>query len=199
MNYSSSTFYVVGSVALLTLLAFAWRMASGAGYESAEYSVVSTDGKIEVRDYPELTIARTAMKSYGKGSDGSFMRLFRYISGENNAKQKIAMTTPVFMEASNEERAGQMAFVLPKEVAAKSPPDPTSEAVGVEKRAPGKYAVIRFTGRMDEESISKAETKLRDWMEANDLVGSDAAEFAGSDPPWTPGPLRRNEVLIRIK
>ena len=28
--------------------------------------------------------------------------------------------------------------------------------------------------------------------------GGDTIEFAGYDPPWTPGPLRRNEILIRL-
>ena len=36
-------------------------------------------------------------------------------------------------------------------------------------------------------------------MEDNGLIGHDDAEFAGYDPPWTPGPFRRNEVLIRLK
>jgi hypothetical protein len=31
------------------------------------------------------------------------------------------------------------------------------------------------------------------------LIGDGDAEFAGYDPPWTPGPLRRNEILIRLK
>jgi hypothetical protein len=34
-------------------------------------------------------------------------------------------------------------------------------------------------------------------MSQKGLAGDDV-EFAGYDPPWTPGPLRRNEVLIRL-
>jgi len=41
-------------------------------------------------------------------------------------------------------------------------------------------------------------------MESKGLVADDApdtsgVETAGYDPPFTPGPLRRNEVLIRLK
>ena len=31
------------------------------------------------------------------------------------------------------------------------------------------------------------------------LIGDGDAETAGYDPPWTPGPLRRNEIIIRLK
>ena len=33
----------------------------------------------------------------GNHAGGSFMRLFRFITGGNDAKQKIAMTPPVFV------------------------------------------------------------------------------------------------------
>ena len=198
MPRSKQMIYVIVTIALIPLLFFTWRLTAGDKYESAEYSVVTSDGKFEVREYPELAIASTSMKSYGDGRDGSFMRLFRYISGESEAKQKIAMTTPVFMEAQTETDAGQMAFVLPNDVAEKSAPNPVSESVEVGKRPAGKYAVIRFNGYMDQDTISNAEQKLRGWMEENNLQASEELEFAGYDPPWTPGLLRRNEVLIRV-
>ncbi len=43
--------------------------------ETPDYKVLSQDGKFEVREYPGLTLVRTA------SGDGDFMRLFRYISG----------------------------------------------------------------------------------------------------------------------
>ena len=48
----------------------------------------------------DLMMAATDSRVASKGRDGSFMRLFRYISGDNEAKQKIEMTTPVFMEGA---------------------------------------------------------------------------------------------------
>src|SRR5512135_2412641 len=82
-----------------------------AGYESAPYKVVRSDGEFELRDYPALTVVETPMARGSNGSDGSFNRLFRFITGGNEAKQKLAMTTPVFM--SGGETNATMAFVLP--------------------------------------------------------------------------------------
>jgi len=74
------------------------------GYESAPYKVVRASGKFELRDYPALTVVETRMTRGGNGSDGSFNRLFGFITGGNEAKQKIAMTTPVFMSAAKPTR-----------------------------------------------------------------------------------------------
>jgi len=34
---------------------------------------------------------------------------------------------------------------------------------------------------------------------ADDLAKSSGVETAGYDPPFTSGPLRRNEILMRLK
>jgi hypothetical protein len=70
--------------------------ATHAGYESAPYKVVRSGGKFEVRDYPALMVVETPMASRGNGADGGFNRLFRFITGGNEAKEKIVMTAPVY-------------------------------------------------------------------------------------------------------
>ncbi len=85
--------------------------ATRGGYESAPYSVVRSDGKFELRDYPALTVVETPMVQAGNSADGSFNRLFRFITGGNEAKEKIAMTTPVFMSGNGSNTT--MAFVMP--------------------------------------------------------------------------------------
>ena len=178
-------------------------MARGA-YESAEYKVVEKDGKFEVRAYSDLMLVATRTKLDAQGRDGSFMKLFRYISGANASDKKIAMTTPVFMENDKSESAVQMGFVMPKEIADSEVPAPTGQGVEVRKRLGGRFAVVRFSGQMSTKAAKEAEAKLRSWMESKGLVADDApdtsgVETAGYDPPFTPGPLRRNEILIRLK
>ena len=191
-------------VGLALFGAFAWNLTARAGYESAEYKVVEADGNIEVREYPDLVLASTKTRVDSRGRDGSFMRLFRYISGANESEQKIAMTTPVFMEEQDSDSAGQMGFVLPKEIASAGAPNPVSDDVNLRERKGGRFAVIRFSGRMDVTKAKSEEAKLRKWMEAKGFRAADSGdvtdvEMAGYDPPFTPGPFRRNEVLIRLE
>ena len=114
--------YVLGFLGVALIGTIALAMTTRVGYESAEYKVIESDGSFEIREYPDLMLVATDSKMDSQGRDGSFMRLFRYISGANEAEQKIAMTTPVFMEGEIGKSDVSMGFVMPKEVAAEGRP-----------------------------------------------------------------------------
>ncbi|WP_417850749.1 SOUL family heme-binding protein [Thalassoglobus sp.] len=192
-------FYFWGIVGLSVFVGLTWTVTAFAGYESAEYEVVENDGNIEIRKYPDLTLVSTKSETDSEGKDGSFMRLFSYISGANESAQKIEMTTPVFMERGDAETKATMGFVVPQDVATAGAPKPQGAGVSISKREGGRFAVIRFSGRMNSELVKSQELKLRNWMKSRELEGEISSESAGYDPPFTPGPLRRNEVLIRLK
>ena len=101
--------------------------ATRAGYESAPYKVVRSEGRFEVRDYPVLTVVETPTQ--GAAANGGFNRLFRFITGGNESSQKIAMTTPVFM--SGRESNATMAFVMPSAMKAGDVPKPRDPALRV--------------------------------------------------------------------
>ena len=191
--------YVCITTAFVGLAYFGWKLTARGAYESAEYTVLQSDGNFETRAYPDLMMATTAMVFESKGEDGSFMRLFRYISGANENKQKVAMTTPVFMEPETQDEQGRMGFVLPKKVSEQRVPDPSNDTVQVRKRHGGRFAVFRFAGRINSDLFTHAEEELRTWIKDKGLIGNGDAELAGYDPPWTPGPFRRNEILIRLR
>lgn len=196
--------YLSVTAVLVLVGVFAWNTMARAAYESAEYKVVTSDGKFEVREYPDLMLVATTTKLDAQGRDGSFMKLFHYISGANESDKKISMTTPVFMETDKGDSTVQMGFVMPKDVAVEGVPEPTGEGIDVRKRVGGRFAVLRFSGQLTAKLAKESEAKLQTWMEtkgliADDSPGSSGVETAGYDPPFTPGPLRRNEVLIRLK
>jgi hypothetical protein len=181
---------------VVVALVVAGCQATRAGYESAPYLVVRASGKFSVRDYPALTVVETPMAS-ANGSDGSFMRLFRFITGGNAAKQKIAMTTPVFMSGGGSNAT--MAFVLPAKLNAGEVPQPGDERVKVRELAAGRFAVLRYSGGRNAKKEAESLERLQAWMKAEDLRELSPPVYGYFDPPWTPSFLRRNEVMLRTE
>ena len=84
---------------------FGWKVTARGAYESAEYTVLESDSPFETREYPDLVMATTTMQFESQGDDGSFMRLFQYISGDNIDEQQVAMTIPVRCKAQLPRRS----------------------------------------------------------------------------------------------
>jgi hypothetical protein len=183
------------------LVVFAACKTSRAGYETAPYETVRKDGSFEIRDYTQLVLIEAPMGSSERGSEGneSFGQLFEYITGKNSKEEKIAMTTPVFM--TEEEGARRMAFVMPADMVPGNTPQPADKSLSVRTVAPGRYVTYRFSGGRSAKKEGEALDTLRAWMKNEELTsasGSGAPVYGYFDPPWTPGPLRRNEVMIEI-
>jgi hypothetical protein len=176
----------------LVLYGIYWVVTNALFLETADYSVVRADGPFEIRDYPELSVVTTP-----NGDDSAFGRLFRFIQGGNSRREKIAMTTPVFVDRG--DRGKRMSFVVPKEIGRQGIPEPANQRVAVEKRPAERVAVFRFSGVADEESNQAALSKLKAWMDKQLLQAEGEAIFAYYDAPFIPGPFRRNEVMLRIK
>jgi hypothetical protein len=167
-------------------------------YESAGYEVLQSDGDFEVRKYPELVVVSAPMKSES-GKNNAFRQLFQYISGGNEKGEKIAMTTPVFTTPdAGAGGGGVMSFVVPVDVAKAGAPKASGKGVAVAKRKPGKFAVYRYSGRWTERREKAAREKLEAWLKKSSQKAVGKFEKANYDPPFTPGFMRRNEVLVRI-
>ena len=184
-------------LALLAGLVFAGCRTMRSSYETAPYRVVRADGKFELRDYPALAVVQTQMAPKGSGADGSFMRLFRFISGGNAAQKKIAMTTPVFMSGNGSNAT--MAFVLPAKMSLGEVPQPADGTVQAHELPAGRFAVLRFSGGRKDGNEAAALARLQDWLAQEKLNSAGLPIFAYFDPPWTPNFWRRNEVMLPVK
>ena len=160
--------------------------------EKARYATIERDGAFELREYETLRLAGTPVDD----EHDSFMRLFGYISGENHARREIAMTTPVLIAEERGQRT--MNFVLPASVAPAAAPRPTSLEIEPAMMRGGAFAVYRYSGISDLLVESGNAAVLRTWMREQGLEPAGEAVVALYDPPWVPGPLRRNEILLRI-
>jgi hypothetical protein len=178
---------------ILCLLLCAGCATSSEKYESAAHNVLHKDGKVEIRKYDSLRLAGTTISNSERSErNAAFMRLFRYITGANENATEIAMTIPVFMSRGDEER---MSFVLPKDLDA--PPKAKDPKVFIREESLGHVAVLSFSGRAKDAQVTSKERELREWLIANGLTGQESW-LAVYNEPWIPGPLRHNEVLIRL-
>jgi hypothetical protein len=163
------------------------------GTESAPYQVVRADGKFELRDYPALLMVEAASST---NADSNFTRLFRFIKGGNQAQQKITMTTPVLM--SGNETNETMAFVMPANLKMNQVPHPTDSGLVVKEMAAGRFAVFSFRGGRNAKNEEASLIKLKAWMKLQNLDWQSPPIYGYFNPPWIPGFLRHNEVMIRV-
>ena len=107
------------------------------------------------------------------------------------------MTTPVFMSGNGLNET--MAFVLPAKLKPGTVPKPSDGSLTVRESAAGRFAVLRFRGGRKAANEAQALQRLKDWMAAGGLRVLSPPVFAYFDPPWIPGSLRRNEVMLRME
>ena len=107
------------------------------------------------------------------------------------------MTTPVLIETGADTRT--MSFVMPEKTRVQGPPPPSSAEVQLRTVPAQRRAALRFPGGTSRENEAKAAERLQAWIAEKKLRPLGTPTFAYYDPPWTPIPLRRNEVMIHIE
>jgi hypothetical protein len=60
-------------------------------------------------------------------------------------------------------------------------------------------AAIRFSGYFQQDRIQENKQRLSHWLEGQGMETEGDFIVAGYNPPWVPGFMARNEVLIKIK
>lgn len=178
--------------------------------EEPSYKVLKSDGKIEIREYASYILAETfiAVPDMDDASTTAFKKLFKYISGNNATKSDIAMTAPVTTTRSETiemtapvttTRSADgytVAFTLPAKYTLASSPIPNDTSVHLREVPSRIVAVIRFSGRWSESSMSEREQELVQWMKLNGYPAAGTPVIARYDPPFMPWFLRRNEIQI---
>ena len=170
--------------------------------ETPAYRVATGDGAFELRDYPALVLAETRTQGPRRAALGDgFRPLARYIFASEREGPKIAMTAPVVQTGGPE--GWTVGFVMPSEHALDALPEPGpapgASPVALREAPPQRMAAVRFSGVATDAALAAREAELRRWMAAKGLAAAGAPVFAYYNDPWTPGFLRRNEVLIPVE
>jgi hypothetical protein len=199
MSILKTPSFLAAAALLLTVLVIGGCAFTRAGYESPKYTVLEKEGSFEMRQYLKMHLATTAMRNSDGVDNQSFMRLFRYIGGDNDQEKKISMTTPVFRTGELVDgEASKMSFVVPQEIVRAGRIPQGKDGIEIETMEGGNFAVYRFSGSWDTQRRLEGEKKLSEWMRAKKLRAAGSPMVGNYDPPFTPPMLRRNEILVRI-
>jgi len=185
----------------------------GMANEEAKYTVIMKEGNYELRQYESHIVAETAVDGdFDKAGNDGFRRLFKYISGENQKKQSIAMTTPVSQEAgsekiamtapvSQEQTGGQwrIAFVMPSEYTMDTLPQPVDPKVSLRQVPSRRMAAITYSGTWSRERYEAQKTLLGAFIQKQKLSPLGEPVLARYNSPFTLWFLRRNEVLVPVQ
>lgn len=204
---------IILGVLAMSLLNAACSVVGIRNEETPGYAVVLAEDNKEIRAYDSYVMAQTVVQGeYDESSSKAFRILFEYISGANQASEKISMTAPVTQGQSGEKiemtapvtqgRTGggwSMAFVLPSKYDFNTAPRPTDPRVELVQIPARTMAALRYRGFTSPEKIVRLGTELMAWSEQNGYLPVAAPASARYDPPWTIPFLRRNEVLVEVE
>ncbi|MDQ0665505.1 hypothetical protein QFZ35_004003 [Arthrobacter ulcerisalmonis] len=184
--------------------------------EQQPYELIRRYPHFELRWYPAYAVAEVAVSTaFDRAGNAAFRYLFNYISGNNTARRKLAMTAPVIQESGPPQKLAMTApvlqrgplpgadgpaefvvgFVLPAGVTADTAPAPTDPRVSVRGVPASPAAAMSFSGSGSAAAFQRHNTGLQAALELAGLTPVGAPRFARFDPPFKPWFLRRNEVI----
>ncbi|XP_041722674.1 heme-binding protein 2-like isoform X1 [Coregonus clupeaformis] len=150
--------YLAGLVGLLLILTAEARVGNSSESsfctetkECLLYDLVCKNDDYEVRHYDSVKWVSTDEEAYlmDKAIVTSFMRLFKYITGSNEAGVNIDMTVPVIVKIEETKRMSQssvytLSFVLPS-AHQMTPPQPTDDKIRPNRPLhPMPYALVEI-------------------------------------------------------
>jgi hypothetical protein len=163
--------------------------------EVQSYRVIKSLKGFEIREYDPHTLVTTwSQGDLGSSAYNAFGYLAGFIGGNNQKRQPIAMTAPVLQRESGD--GFEVSFVMPAGMT--DVPAPASSALRIEQFAKSTFAALSFSGFAREALFRAKEQKLRKLLAESGYEVMGMPRFARYNGPWTPGPLRRNEVLLEI-
>lgn len=196
------------AVTLLILTGAMTAMAT----EEAPYKVLKTDDIYELREYAPQVLAETIVDGDLEGAGNkAFRRLFRYISGDNKSRNKIAMTAPVSQEQKGEkismtapvsqqrvQEKWAVSFMMPASYTLETLPIPDDPGISLRQVPARRIAAVRYAGLWSEKNYQLNKGKLEAWIRENRFTVAGEPVWARYNAPFTPWFMRRNEILIPV-
>ena len=168
--------------------------------ERQEFKVLRTYEDFELREYLPCVIAEVKISAqYSTATSSAFASLFNYISKGNKSSQKIAMTAPVITAQNtdiSESSEWYVSFVMPSGSTVGHLPHPNDSQVQLRELDTETCVAKSFRGRANDELSRKMVMELRASASKANIALSDETRICRFDPPFKPGFLQYNEIVI---
>lgn len=185
------------SLVSLLFLGAGGALVYAANVEKPKYKVLERDGKIEIRQYPPLRVAEIKRSgNRGKAVRNAFRPLASYIFAKKREGEKISMTAPVTQQKTGADWTVQ--FIMPSKYSLSDLPKPDNAEVTLREIPARKRIAIQFSGKQTDELLAAKEKELRAWLKARGITPKGQPLYAYYNDPFTPGFMRRNEVLFEM-
>jgi hypothetical protein len=167
-----------------------------------EFRVIEKYENFEVREYLPCVIAEIRVSAdYASATTTAFRHLIKYISKGNRTETKIPMTAPV-IAAQRADRVSDkewfVSFVMPSGSRFGHLPHPSDPQVVLRELESETCVASSFRGRATAELSKKKTQELRTAAGKVNLSLSDETRICRFDPPFKPGFLQRNEIVIPV-
>ena len=169
--------------------------------ERQKFKVLEQFGRFELREYEPYVLAeRTMTSDYQSATSDAFGSLFRYISKGNATSTKIAMTAPVIAATpgSVDSNTWKVSFVMPTGSTLADMPNPTESHVKLREVGSEKCLALTFRGRATQEVCARKEGELRELATKAQIALSPETRICRFDPPFKPGFMHYNEIVIPL-
>ena len=165
-----------------------------------EFTVLRKYPDFELREYLPCVIAEVKVTAqYSQATSSAFSSLFRYISKGNKSSQKIAMTAPVIAsQKTYSPHANEwfVSFVMPSGSTFGHLPHPDDPQV-ILRELDNEICVAKaFHGRATVEYSGRKIFDLRASAARENIALSEETRICRFDPPFKPGFLHYNEIVI---
>ena len=168
--------------------------------ERQEFKVLRSYEDFELREYLPCVIAEVKISAqYSTATSSAFASLFNYISKGNKSSQKIAMTAPVITAQKtdiSESSEWYVSFVMPSGSTVGHLPHPNDSQVQLRELDTETCVAKSFRGRANDELSRKMVMELRASASKANIALSDETRICRFDPPFKPGFLQYNEIVI---
>ncbi|GDX24645.1 heme-binding protein [Actinomycetes bacterium] len=165
-----------------------------------EFRVLHTYKDFELREYLPCVIAEVSVSAnFSESSSSAFSTLFNYISKGNKSSEKIAMTAPVITAQnadSSDSAEWQVSFVMPAGSTFSQMPQPNNSQVRLRELNTEKCVAKSFRGRATDDLSRKIARELRASAAQENIALSNEVRICRFDPPFKPGILQYNEIVI---